>query len=175
MLTDEQMRYPIGKFEAPAFYTHEDIVKWTGIIRELPGKVRNAVAGLTEAQLDTPYRIGGWTIRQVVHHIPDSHMNSLMRFKWAMTEDNPTIKTYNEAAFALLADYKMPVEPSLQLLAAVHAHLAALFESFTLYDLERTFYNPDSKISFPLKKAMALYAWHSEHHLAHITETVKRF
>ncbi len=175
MLTDEQMRYPIGKFIAPDNYTPGHIIKWTGIIRDLPSKVRYAINGLTDAQLDTPYRTGGWSIRQVVHHIPDSHMNSLMRFKWAMTEDNPTIKTYNEAAFALLADYKMPVEPSLQLLAALHAHMVALFECFTETDLDRTFYNPESNTNFTLKKAIGLYAWHSEHHLAHITETVKKF
>lgn len=169
------MRYPIGKFEAPLFFTDRDILNYTEVIRALPGKMHQAVAGLTEAQLDTPYRSGGWTIRQVVHHVPDSHMNSIMRFKWAMTEDSPIIKPYNETAFALLADYKMPVETSLHLLAAIHAHLVVLFESFTQADLERTFYNPKSQINFTLKMAMALYAWHSEHHLAHITETVKQF
>jgi len=169
------MRYPIGKFKAPEIYAKEDITNWIEIIRTLPGKVRKAVTGLSDAQLETPYRSGGWTIRQVVHHIPDSHMNSLMRFKWAMTEDNPAIKPYDEAGFALLADYALPVEPSLQLLEAIHIHMVALFESFTDTDLERTFYNPESKIVFTLKKAIALYAWHSEHHLAHIVETVKKF
>jgi hypothetical protein len=175
MLTDEQMRYPIGKFEAPLSYTSNDILKWTETIRTLPGKLRNAVMGLTEAQLDTPYRTGGWTIRQVVHHLPDSHMNSLLRFKWALTEHNPAIKPYDEAGFALLADYKLPVEPSLKMLEAIHIRMVALFESFSEDDLDKTFHNPESKTTFTLKKAMALYAWHSEHHLAHITETVKKF
>jgi len=175
MLTDEQMRYPIGKFEAPSSYTDETLRNWINIIRDLPGKMRQATAGLTEAQLDTPYRTGGWTIRQVVHHVPDSHMNSLMRFKWAMTEDNPTIKPYDEAGFAQLADYKLPIESSLKILEGIHIHLVALFESFTPDDLDRTFTHPATGRTSPLKEIIGMYAWHSQHHLAHITETVKKF
>jgi hypothetical protein len=175
MLTDEQMRYPIGKFEAPLSYTAETITNWIASIVAIPGKVRQATMGLTEAQLDTPYRTGGWTIRQVVHHITDSHMNSLMRFKWAMTEDNPTIKPYDEAGFALLADYKLPIESSLKMLDGIHQHMVALFESFNEDDLNRTFTHPASGETSPLKKIIGMYAWHGEHHLAHITETVKKF
>jgi len=175
MLTDEQMRYPIGKFQPPASYTQETVLNWIDTIHNLPGKVRQATLGLTEAQLDTPYRTGGWTIRQVVHHLPDSHMNSLMRFKWAMTEDNPTIKPYDETGFALLADYKLPIESSLKMLDGIHIHMVALFESFNEDDLNRTFTHPATGDVNPLKKIIGLYAWHSEHHLAHITETVKRF
>ena len=127
-MTDEQMRYPVGKFHAPVSYTVEDIRKWTATIREFPGRVRQAIIGLNDKQLDTPYRTGGWTLRQVVHHVADSHMNSLMRFKWALTEDNPTIKPYEEADWALLADYRLPVEPSLRLLEGLHQHWVALLE-----------------------------------------------
>jgi hypothetical protein len=175
MLTDEQMRYPIGKYEAPLTYTKETIAGWIEIIRALPGKVRQATMTLTEAQLDTPYRTGGWTIRQVVHHIPDSHMNSLMRFKWALTEENPTIKPYDEAGFAMLADYKLPIEPSLKMLEGIHVHMVTLFESLNEDELNRTFTHPATGDTAPLKKVIGLYAWHSEHHLAHITETLKKF
>jgi len=175
MLTDEQMRYPIGQYEPPLSYTDETILNWIEDIKALPGKVRQATMELNEAQLDTPYRTGGWTIRQVVHHIPDSHMNSLMRFKWAMTEDNPTIKPYHEELWALLADYKLPIEPSLKMLEGIHVHMAALFDSFNEDDLSRTFYHPASKVTSPLKQIIGLYAWHGNHHLAHITETVKKF
>lgn len=175
MLADEQMRYPIGKFEAPENITKEIITGWIDRIRTLPAKLRAAAEPLTDAQLDTPYRNNGWTLRQVVHHIPDSHMNSLMRFKWAMTEDNPTIKPYDEAGFAELADYKLPIASSLTLLDGIHVHLVTLFESFSDADLERTFTHPASGETNPLKKIIGLYAWHGDHHLAHITETVKKF
>ena len=101
-MTDEQMKYPTGKFKAPVSYTTDDIRTWISIIKELPGRMRQAIIGLTEKQLDTPYRAGGWTLRQVVHHVADSHMNALMRLKWALTEENPTVKPYEEADWALL-------------------------------------------------------------------------
>jgi len=169
------MRYPIGQYEPPLSYTDEMILNWIADIKALPGKVRQVTMELTEAQLDTPYRTGGWTIRQVVHHIPDSHMNSLIRFKWAMTEDNPIIKPYHEDLWALLADYKLPIEPSLKMLEGIHVRMVALFESFNPDDLNRTFYHPASKVTAPLKQIIGMYAWHGNHHLAHITETVKKF
>lgn len=174
-MTDEQMRYPVGKFRAPVSYTAEDIRKWTATIREFPGRVRQAIIGLNDKQLDTPYRTGGWTLRQVVHHVADSHMNSLLRFKWALTEDNPTIKPYEEADWALLADYRLPVEPSLRLLEGLHQRWATLLEGFTEEDWNRTFIHPATGDTTQLKKALALYAWHCKHHLAHITETAKKF
>jgi len=174
-MTDEQMRYPVGKFHAPVSYTAEDIRKWTATIREFPGRIRQAIIGLNDKQLDTPYRTGGWTLRQVVHHVADSHMNSLLRFKWALTETNPTIKPYEEADWALLADYRLPVEPSLRLLEGLHQHWVALLEGFTEEDWNRTFVHPATGDTSQLKKALALYAWHCKHHLAHITETTKKF
>lgn len=174
-MTDEQMKYPTGKFAPPVAYTNDDLRKWATVIEEFPAKLSHAVMGLTQAQLDTPYRTGGWTLRQVVHHVADSHINSLMRFKWALTEQNPTIKPYEEADWALLPDYKMPVESSLKIIEGVHQHWAVLLESFTENEWERTFLHPQSGATMHLKKALALYAWHSNHHLAHITETVKKF
>lgn len=174
-MTDEQMRYPIGKFVPPVSYIVEDKRKWISDLRNLPGKVRNAIMPLNETQLDTPYRTGGWTLRQVVHHLADSHMNSLIRFKLALTEDNPTIKPYEEADWALLPDYRLPVESSLKMLEGIHVHLVTLFESFTENEWDRTFVHPASGEAVPLKKGLALYSWHSRHHLAHLTETIKKF
>ena len=174
-MTDELLRYPIGKFNAPVSYTADDIRHWTTTVKLFPGKLRHAIIRLNEKQLDTPYRTGGWTLRQVVHHVADSHMNSLLRFKWALTEDNPTIKPYEEADWALLPDYRLPVESSLKIIEGVHHHWVALLESFTEEEWNRTFVQPASGQTMHLKKALALYAWHSNHHLAHITETTKKF
>nr|WP_294942179.1 putative metal-dependent hydrolase [uncultured Mucilaginibacter sp.] len=174
-MTDEQMRYPVGKFVPPVSYIIEDKRKWISELRNLPGKVRNAIMPLTDRQLDTQYRTGGWTLRQVVHHLADSHMNSLVRFKLALTEENPTIKPYEEGDWALLPDYRLPVEPSLRMLEGIHIHMVALFESFTEDQWDKTFHHPASGDTVTLKKALALYAWHSRHHLAHLTETIKKF
>ena len=172
---DEHLRYPTGKFKAPVSYTNEDFRKWTTVIKLFPGKLRLAVMSLNEKQLDTQYRTGGWTIRQVVHHVADSHMNSLLRFKWALTEENTIIKPYEEADWALLPDYRMPVEPSLRILEGLHQRWVALLESFTEEQWGRTFIHPASGDTVTLKKALSLYAWHCNHHLAHITETIKKF
>lgn len=169
------MQYPIGKFKNPVSYTTEDIRKWTTIIRELPGRLRQAIITLNEKQLDTPYRTGGWTLRQVVHHVADSHMNCITRFKLALTEENPTIKPYEEADWALLPDYRMPVEPSLKMLEGIHLRWVALLEALTEEQWNRTFVHPASGETVQLKNALAIYAWHSKHHLAHVTETVKKF
>ena len=174
-MTDELIRYPIGKFTAPASYTQHNINGWINDIKTFPGKLRHAVIGLTEEQLNMQYRTGGWTIRQVVHHVADSHMNSIVRIKMALTEENPTIKPYEEADWALLPDYRLPIEPSLKMLDGIHQHMTALFESFDEGQWNRTFTHPQSGDTSPLKKILGLYAWHGKHHLTHITETVKRF
>ena len=174
-MTDELLRYPVGKFKPPVSYTHEDIRQWISTIKMFPGKLRLAIIGLNENQLNTPYRTGGWTLRQVVHHVADSHMNSLFRFKLALTEENPTVKPYEEADWALLPDYRLPVESSLKIIEGIHQHWVALLESFTEEEWSRTFLHPASGQTMQLKKALALYAWHSKHHLAHITETTKSF
>ena len=174
-LTDEELRYPIGKFKPPVSYTQHAINGWISDIKTFPGKLRHAVMGLTESQLDTQYRTGGWTIRQVVHHVADSHMNSIIRLKWALTEENPVIKAYEEADWALLPDYRLPIEPSLKMLDGIHQHMGALFDSFTEEQWNRTFVHPQTGAEIPLKRNLAIYAWHGKHHLAHITETIKRF
>ncbi len=175
MITDDQLKYPVGKFSPPVTYTDADIRGWINDIKNLPGKLRMVIMNLNEMQLDTPYRTGGWTLRQVVHHLADSHMNSLIRFKWALTEDKPTIKAYEQTDWALLADYRLPVEPSLKMLEGIHQHLIALFESFSEDQWNRAFIHPETGATVPLKRNLALYAWHGKHHLAHITETIKKF
>jgi len=173
-MTDEILQYPIGKFKPPVSYTQHDLTGWIRDIAELPGRLRNVVMTLNEDELNMPYRPGGWTIRQVVHHIADSHMNSIIRFKWALTENNPTIKAYQEAEWALLPDYRLPIEPSLKMLEGIHQHMVAMFESFTEKEWERTFVHPESGAVISLKRNLAMYSWHGKHHLAHITEVLKR-
>lgn len=172
-MTDDQLRYPIGKFIVPETYAAEDLNKWRANIKELPMLIKNAVADLSDRQLETPYRPGGWTIRQVVHHVADSHTNSIIRFKWALTEANPTIKAYHEDRWAQLADYKLPIEPSLLMLDGIHTRLTALFDSFNDDDWNRSFIHPETGATISLKRNAALYSWHGLHHLAHI-ELAKR-
>ncbi|MDB5111495.1 MAG: metal-dependent hydrolase [Mucilaginibacter sp.] len=174
-MTDEQLKYPIGKFTVPISYTNDDIYQWVNEIKAFPGQLRQTIVNLNDKQLDTPYRPGGWTIRQVVHHVADSHMNSLLRFKWALTEENTTIKPYNEDNWALLPDYRLPVESSLKIIEGVHLHMVALFESFTEKEWDLSFMHPQTGASVSLKRNLALYAWHGKHHLAHITNTIKTF
>jgi hypothetical protein len=173
--TVDPLQFPIGKFTVPETYGPEAIKGWINDIRELPAKMRKAVARLTDEQLETHYRPGGWTIRQVVHHVADSHTNSLVRFKWTLTEDSPTIKAYHQDKWANLPDYKLPLEPSLIMLEGIHQHLVALFESFTDEDWDRYFIHPETGAQITLKRNLALYAWHSKHHLAHITNTIAKF
>lgn len=127
-----------------------------------------AVQGLTDEQLDTPYRDGGWTVRQVCHHVPDSHMNSFIRFRLALTEDEPLVKPYDEAKWALLADAALPVEPSLCLLSCLHHRMVVMLRSLTEAEFARTFRHPEIGV-LDLNINLALYAWHSRHHEAHIT------
>jgi hypothetical protein len=171
----DPLQYPIGKFTVPVSYTSQDIQGWINDIKELPGKLRQTIISLNETQLDTPYRPGGWTIRQVVHHFADSHMNSLIRFKWALTEESPVIKAYDQIGWAMQADHKLPVEPSLKMLEGIHQHLVALFESFTEEQWDRYFVHPETGAQITLKRNLALYSWHSRHHLAHITNAIAKF
>jgi uncharacterized damage-inducible protein DinB len=139
-------------------------------IAQTPAKLREAVKGMSDVQLDTPYRPGGWTVRQVVHHVPDSHLNSYVRFKLALTEDEPTIKPYAEDRWAELADTKAtPIEVSLTLLDSLHDRWVRLLRSLTAEEWKRTFRHPDLG-PMTLEKTLALYAWHGRHHVAHVTE-----
>ena len=160
-------RYPIGKFEMPANLTPQRRAEAIAEIASTPKKLRAAVAGLNDAQLDTPYRDGGWTVRQVVHHVPDSHMNAFIRVRLALTEDWPTIKPYNEAAWATLHDSTAPIEWSLELLESLHARWVMLLQSLTGEQWQRGFRHPESG-PMTIEYATLVYGWHSRHHVAHI-------
>ncbi|MFY0651097.1 MAG: putative metal-dependent hydrolase [Cyclobacteriaceae bacterium] len=170
----EQLRYPIGKFSRPESIKQEDIDSYIKTIEALPNKLIHAVYGMMEEQLDTQYRPEGWTIRQVVHHLADSHLNSYIRFKWALTEDKPTIKAYDEKLWADLPDASSgPIEVSLKLLEALHARWAMVLKNMSEDDLNKTFVHPESGQEVRLDVNVALYAWHCEHHYAHIMEVKK--
>ncbi len=169
----KELQYPVGKFERQVSYTQLEIQGFIEVLEKLPSQMRAAVQGLSASQLETPYRSDGWTLCQVVHHVPDSHINSYVRFKLALTEENPTIKPYDEAAWALLADSDAPIETSLDLLEALHARWVIVLRSIQPEQWKRTFNHPQNG-SMTLEHALALYAWHSRHHLAHITTTRAR-
>ena len=162
------LRYPVGKFTFPDAVTPEDRLRFVEQIAEAPARMKAAVAGLSAEQLDTPYRPGGWTVRQVVHHVPDSHLNSYIRFRLALTEDDPPIKAYYEDRWAELPDARTaPVEVSLALLESLHARWGALLSSLSDQEWKRTFRHSElGPVS--LEKNAALYAWHGRHHVAHI-------
>jgi uncharacterized damage-inducible protein DinB len=164
----DDLRFPIGRFSAPASSVPGVRAAHIQTLRLLPKRLRAAVAGLSDARLDTPYREGGWTVRQVVHHLPDSHMNSYVRFKLALTEDWPTIKPYDEAAWAKLPDSRLPIDASLALVEALHGRWVELLESLTEDDFQRGHEHPQMGRQ-NLAQVLALYDWHSRHHTAHIT------
>lgn len=162
------LRYPIGKFERPPAATPRMRQEWIDIIAAAPARYQEAVRGLSEGQLDTPYRPEGWTVRQVIHHVADSHMNSFIRFRLALTEDEPTVKPYDEAKWALLKDAAEPVEVSLQLIDSLHHRWVVMLRSLADSDFARTMRHPQMGV-IDLDFLLALYAWHSRHHEAHIT------
>jgi uncharacterized damage-inducible protein DinB len=172
--TETDLRYPIGKFQRPEGLTDDQRRAAIQAIEEAPAKIRAAVAGLNDPQLDTPYRPGGWTIRQTVHHLADSHMNAFTRFKLALTEDVPTIKPYLEARWAELVDSKSPVESSLEMLEGLHNRWVLLLRSLTPADLAREFLHPEHGKKMSLDQTLALYSWHGRHHAAHITSLRER-
>jgi uncharacterized damage-inducible protein DinB len=162
-------RFPIGKFSYDGPLNEERKQAFLDDIAGAPANLRTAVKGFSDAQLDTPYRPGGWTVRQVVHHVPDSHLNSYVRFKLALTEDEPTITPYAEDRWAELADTKAtPVEVSLALLESLHDRWVRLLRSLGSEDWRRTFRHPELG-TVTLEKTLALYAWHGRHHVSHIT------
>ncbi len=167
-------RYPLGRFTPDAEPTPGTRARHIEAIAGLPQRMRQALAGLNDNQLNTPYREGGWTVRQVVHHVPDSHLNAYIRFKWAMTEDKPTIKPYNEGAWAALKDSELtPVDVSLNLLESLHARWAVLLRSMKVEDFQRAFIHPESG-PHAVDWLLSLYSWHGNHHLAHITSLRER-
>jgi hypothetical protein len=168
-MDDFELRYPVGDFKFPDAVSPEERAKFVREIEEAPARLKAAVAGLSDVQLDTPYRPGGWTVRQVVHHVPDSHLNSYIRFRWALTEDEPTIKAYHEDRWAELSDARTaPVEVSLVLLESLHRRWVSLMGSLTGEEWKRSFVHPQLG-PVTLEKNAALYAWHGRHHVAHVT------
>lgn len=171
----EHLKYPIGKPNIPSEISPNHISEWISVLKEFPKKLEALVYNLSEKQLDTPYREGGWTIRQVVHHCADSHHNSYTRFKWALTEDKPIIKAYYEGRWAELFDSKSaPINLSLNSLKALHAKWVYFLNGLTEEDLNTSFIHPDGKEEVGLKENIAIYAWHCNHHYAHIENLIKR-
>ena len=168
------LRYPIGPFEWRGENSEEDRRRYLDEIEQAPGNLYAAIRGLSDEQLDTPYRPGGWTVRQVVHHLPDSHLNSYVRFRLALTEDEPTIKPYDESRWAELADARTaPVEISLAFIEWLHRRWMVLLRSLTPADFARQFRHPEIGV-VSLDRNLALYAWHGRHHVAHITSLRER-
>ena len=168
------LQYPIGKFQPEGPLSDERRRDCIAAITETPAAIRTAVAGLSEAQLDTPYRPGGWTVRQVVHHVADSHLNSYIRFKLALTEEEPTIKPYQEQLWAELEDGRSaPIEISLALLETLHRRLVLVLRSLTETEFRRKFRHPEIGL-LDLDTNLSLYAWHGRHHAAHITSLRQR-
>jgi uncharacterized damage-inducible protein DinB len=161
-------RYPIGKYERPETITPEDRLNAVAVLAETPEQLRNAVEGLDASRLNTPYREGGWTVRQLVHHIADSHMNAFIRVRLALTEDWPTIKPYDEKAWATLHDSTAPVEWSLELVESLHARWVMMLQSLTDEQWQRGFRHPENGPT-TVEDATLQYSWHSRHHLAQIT------
>ncbi|MFC4637659.1 YfiT family bacillithiol transferase [Deinococcus hohokamensis] len=161
------LRYPLGPMPAPLSLSREERDGALMALGALPQELRAAVAGLSETQLDTPYRDGGWTVRQVVHHVADSHLNAYVRTKLALTEDNPAVKPYEEGLWAELPDSHLPVEVSLQLLQALHGRWVPLLGQVT--DWSRPWTHPAQSRAYTLDTLLAMYAWHGRHHTAHIT------
>ncbi len=165
----DELRYPIGRFEPKPSYTSAEVAQGIDTIASTPTRLADAVRGLTDAKLDTPYRDGGWTVRQVVHHVPDSALNAYIRMKLALTEEKPTIKPYDENRWSELHDAKRaPVELSLRLFDCVVERWVVLLRSLSAKDLAREFFHPELNANVPLERLIAMYAWHGEHHTAHI-------
>jgi uncharacterized damage-inducible protein DinB len=168
------LSYPIGPYQREEKISGERRREWIQDIAGAPAKLRQAVTSLSDAQLDTPYRPEGWTVRQVVHHVPDSHMNAFVRFKLALTEDTPTIKPYDQSLWAGLPDAKGPIESSLRLLEALHERWMLLLDGMSPEDYQKSFRHPEHGRTMKLEEVLGLYSWHGRHHVAHITSLASR-
>ena len=174
-MTIEQLKYPIGKFEKIETITKDILEKWISDIETFPTRLKEEVYHLTDQQLDTQYRPKGWTIRQVVHHCADSHINSFTRLKLSLTEDNPTIKPYMEECWAELTDNKtLPVGSSIKILEGIHERWVTILRSLTSEEFKRTFIHPEQGKKIRIDENIGFYAWHCNHHLAHITTLKKQ-
>lgn len=175
METTEKLKYPIGQFAAPSTYSHEYLIEKIKEIAVFPENLDKTISKLTEEQLNTPYRPDGWTIRQVIHHCADSHMNCFIRIKWALTEKEPVIKYYYEDLWGEGIDNKkMPIEPTIQLLKGLHYRLVYLLSSLNEEELNKTLIHPEHNKTFTIKEIIGMYAWHCNHHLEHIIQLKKR-
>lgn len=170
----EKLKYPIGRFEEPTEINSEQITTWIYSIETLPERLNKVCTGLSEAQLALTYRPGSWNVRQVIHHLADSHINSYCRFKLALTEDNAQIRPYDENLWSALPDAKNAApQASLDLLNGLHFRWVALLKSLNAEQLKRSFYHPEHDKLFPLDETLAHYAWHSEHHLAQVEQALR--
>ena len=170
----DALRYPIGKFTAKEPYTSKDLQSDLERLASLPERLKKTVADFSASDLNTPYRKEGWTVLQTIHHLADSHLHAYIRVKWALTEDSPSIKAYNEKLWAETPDNLLPVEFSLNLLSAHHQKWASLLRSLDVNSLSKTFIHPTSGARITVERMIQLYAWHGDHHLAHITALVQR-
>jgi hypothetical protein len=171
----DKLRYPIGRFIAPELYSSNYLAEKIAEIASFPERLKKEVIYLTDEQLDTPYREDGWTVRQVIHHCADSHINCFIRIKWTLTEDKPIIKYYHEDLWAEMHDnLTMPIQPTLSFLEGLHFRLAYLMKNLDEEDLEKTFIHPQHNNEFKIKEIIGTYAWHGNHHLEHITELKKK-
>jgi len=168
MSSADPLRFPVGKFLPKESYSSAEITALINSIESIPGKIEEVFKTLSAAQLETPYRPEGWTARQVIHHISDSHMNAYIRFKWTLTENTPTIKAYNEKAWAETYEVKQDPALSIALIKALHAKWVTLLRSLTKEDLQKCFVHPETGKQVRLETLIAMYAWHGEHHLGHL-------
>lgn len=168
-----ELRFPIGEFEKPELIEQQHISDWITSIESLPKRIEAITENLTDIELNYKYRPKGWTIRQVVHHCADSHMNSIIRFKLALTEETPTIRPYFEDRFAKLIDYSESLDAPISILKGVHKKLGVLLKNFTKDDLNRAFIHPEHSKHFSVEETIGVYAWHSDHHFAHIEQALK--
>ena len=169
----ESQKYPIGDFEYGKKYSKIDTRTHIKVLEKLPQRLKVLTSKLSDAQLDVTYRPDGWTVRQVVHHIADSHINMFTRVRFALTEENPPIKGYDEASWALLPDHLLPIKPSLQIIDGLHKRMVVLFRSLDKEDLKKSYYHEGYKKTFEIQEVIAMYAWHSEHHFQHIIQALK--
>jgi len=173
LASEQDLRYPIGPSDKSSPLTAGERAQRIDAIAVMPSQLRLAVSGLSDEQLDTPYRPGGWTVRQTVHHVADSHMNAFIRFRLGLTEDNPTIKPYDEQAWAELPDMRLPIEVSLRLLEGLHERLAHMLQALPSASFERRIFHPENG-PMTLDAVLSMYAWHGKHHTAHITSLRQR-
>lgn len=170
----ELLKYPIGKYNWPEYISEDQLYAWIEEIEELPEKLDRLVDGFTEEQFNTAYRPEGWTVKQVIHHLADSHINSFVRYKWTLTEDAPVIKAYHEERWAKLPDYEAPAKVSLVLLKALHLRWCILLRSLSAQDFDSIFIHPETGKRISLRSLTGMYAWHCKHHYAHIEHLAKR-